>query len=424
MIEPAKPSSQLQVLLVGAGVVGRAIALDHLLAGIPVWMADRDLSTLSESCDWVLQRSNSTAESASPWGARIDLPIVCIRPTELISMESPDVPQWLVIESIAEKLEIKQAFFADAETWFDRAPILTTNTSTLSINQIASSMTSPERLCGLHFFMPVVDRHAAEIIPNINTAPDVTQACQQHAQRLSKSPLLVADGPGFVVNRMLSPYLNLAMSLLCEGVSADIIEQAARRYGMPMSPLSLVDLIGPRTAFDGGRIVWQAFPQRMDPSPLLPAIVKRKIPGVSGGNGFFTYDSKGNRVGNALTAEVTELTQRYHRNSFPMENRSDTEIAERVAELFAAVMRLEAIAIERDGIADAPTIDAAMRGGLGWRSDEKFPEDIDPNSIDSSGVWPNESWSSNETPITCISEQRVTQLATEHPNIKSVQPLI
>lgn len=382
---------RLNILLVGAGVVGRAITLNHLLSDIPVWMADRDEKTLSASCDWVLQRSDSIAESAAPWGAKIDLPIVLIRPGRVESEPSLGDEQWFIIESIAERLEIKQAFFSEAESWFDRTPIFTTNTSTLSIGKIAEPMRHPERLCGLHFFMPVVDRHAVEVIGHRQTAQEVIEHCSVLAERLGKRPLRVDDGPGFVVNRMLSTYVNLSMWFLCGGVGADVIEEAALDYGMPMSPLSLVDLIGPRTAFDGGRTVWSAYPHRMDPSPLLPALIKRKLTGVVGGTGFYHYDALGNRIGDAITPEAKELIERYQHRDFAIDTNTREQLVRTIRELFAATFRIEAQAIQDDQIADRSTIDLAMRYGL--------------------------SCDHNVT----LSDQDAEALAQRYPQIKSIQ---
>ncbi|TWT56143.1 3-hydroxyacyl-CoA dehydrogenase family protein [Allorhodopirellula solitaria] len=403
------------VLLVGAGVVGRAIAVDHLRAGVPVWLADRDEDVLRESCDRVLEHSDCVAVSASPWGSRLPLPVVHLSPThpsagEPTAESAPaGIPRWLLIESIAERLDIKQDFFAEAEQWFERDAILTTNTSTLSIASIAANMRSPERLCGLHFFMPVVDRPAVEIIPHRSvpaateqrpgTTAEVIEACCTHARALDKTPLLVRDAPGFVVNRLLAPYLNLAMNLLCGGVPAETIERAALMYGMPISPLQLVDLIGPRTAFDGGRVVWSAFPTRMDPSPLLPAMVKAKLTGVASGEGFYRYDASGRRLERSLADRAAAIAQKYQHDQFAGFPESEPERTALVADLFAAVLRIEAIAIERDAVADSETIHAAMRGGLRWRAD-----------------------GSHAGPTNCLTSDRAAQLASEFSHLKSIQP--
>lgn len=410
--QPFEASPRYQVLLVGAGVVGRAIAVDHLGAGVPVWLADQDEEVLRESCDRVLQRCDSIADSASPWGAKLPLPVVHLSPPARgcddppPSPVPPPAPRWLLIESIAERLEIKQAFFADAENWFERDAVLTTNTSALSIASIAAKMRCPEQLGGLHFFMPVVDRPAAEVIPhagatnaNVGTAPGVIDACCDHVRTLGKVPLLVRDAPGFVVNRLLAPYLNLALNLLCGGVSAETIERAALHYGMPASPFELVDLIGPRTAFDAGRVVWSAFPTRMDPSPLLPAMVKAKLSGVAAGEGFHRYDAIGNRLEKGLAPKAATLARRYQHDDFANFPEQQDERVRLVADLFAAALRLEAMAIECDGVADAATITAAMRGGLRWQ----------PSTV-------------NDDPRNCLTAQRAAQVANQFPKMKSIQP--
>lgn len=395
-------TESIRVLLVGAGVVGRAIATDHLLAGCEVWMADRDEAVLSEACDAVLRRTDGIADSASPWGAAVPIPVVHLMPhghDETINA-SDALPTWMVIESIAEKLPIKQAFFSEVENWFSRSPILTTNTSTLPITEIAGSMqTHAARFCGMHFFMPVVGRHAAEIIVHPQTSEAVIEACEEHVRRLKKVPLRVLDSPGFVVNRMLAPYLNLSMQLLCAGISASTIREAALRYGMPMSPFELIDLIGPRTAFDGGRVVWQSFPQRMDPSPLLPAMIKRSLFGVAGRKGFYDYSGNGVRIGDELSEDVNALVDRYSRDDIGAAGiQGDVHL---IADMFAASMWREAQAIDASHVADMETIDQAMAGGLGY--------------VAPAGEM---TWRKH---IESIGEDRFRQLAERFPNLKSLR---
>ncbi|GAB5514601.1 3-hydroxyacyl-CoA dehydrogenase family protein [Rhodopirellula baltica] len=395
-------TESIRVLLVGAGVVGRAIATDHLLAGCEIWMADRDEAVLSEACDVVLRRTDGIADSASPWGAAVPIPVVHMMPhghDETIGA-SDALPTWMVIESIAEKLPIKQAFFAEVENWFARSPILTTNTSTLPITEIAGAMrTHSARFCGMHFFMPVVGRHAAEIIVHSRTSEAVIEACEGHVRRLKKAPLRVLDSPGFVVNRMLAPYLNLSMQLLCAGVAASTIRESALRYGMPMSPFELIDLIGPRTAFDGGRVVWQSFPHRMDPSPLLPAMIKRSLLGVAGHKGFYEYSGDGERSGDDLSDDVNALVERYSRDDIGAADiRGDVQL---IADMFAASMWREAQAIVASDVADMETINQAMAGGLGY---------VAP-TIETT-------WREH---IESIGEDRFEQIADRFPKLKSLR---
>ncbi len=252
------------VILVGAGVVGRAILQAHLDAGVSVRIADQDASVLRHAvASLSLDPAQWSVIDSEPIGE--SLPSIVIRSGDDPSPHA----RGIVIESIAEKLDAKQAFFRGAETWFDADAVLCSNTSTLRISQIADGVRCRDRLCGMHFFMPVDRRSAVELVRTEETTAAAIDACEQHIRRIRKTPLSVKDSPGFIVNRLLSPYLNEAMLLLGRGITAEQLERAAIAYGMPMSPLELIDWIGTRTMFDAGRAFWQAFPRRFDPAPML-----------------------------------------------------------------------------------------------------------------------------------------------------------
>lgn len=341
------------IYLVGAGVVGSAILQAHLDAGVTVWLVDQDQDAIVSALqrvrfddgDWDVSSVQKFTDSMSAIQfRRREQPLSC--------------KQTLVIESIVEKLEVKQAFFAEAEQVFGDQALLCTNTSTLSVSRIAESLERPERFSGMHFFMPVAERPAVELIAGGETHAATTQACISHVQRLGKEPLVVGDGPAFVVNRLLSPYLNEAMLLLCRGVSASRIENAALRYGMPMSPLELIDWIGMSTMFDAGRAFWQAFPQRLDPAPLLVAMIKSKRFGRAADAGFYDY-VEGRRSAELATRSV-ELCQEYCKTEWALEDGQ-------IRDLLAIPMWIEAACAFKDGVvSDHHSFDLAMSGGLGY----------------------------------------------------------
>ncbi len=349
-----------KTMLVGAGVVGRAILRAHLDAEVPVCLVDQDAASLDEAVrQMALTEDRWRVEKVAPLGDRI--PMVCFRPTAAMLGETR---HWVVIESISERIEVKQSFFADAETWLGEDALLCTNTSTLQISRIASSLRHPRRFCGMHFFMPVYNRPAVEVACGDETSPQAIEQCAAHVRRIRKEPLIVRDGPGFIVNRLLTPYLNEAMLLLCRGVSADRIEAAAMRYGMPMSPLELIDWIGTRTMFDAGRVFWQSFPSRIRPAAMLAALVKSGRFGRASGAGLYDY-ADGHRS-KEIASDVLEMVDRYRRDEVAL---SDDE----VMQLLAIPMWIEAAIARRDGVVRSSNeLDLAMRGGLGFAPERSW----------------------------------------------------
>ncbi len=343
-----------KTILVGAGVVGQAILRAHLDADVPVCLVDQDEKSLERAAEQVSLGGNQwKVEKASPAGDRI--PMIQFRPAGPLVGEPA---HHVVIESISERIDVKQAFFADAERWWGADALLCTNTSTLQIGRIASSLQDPKRLCGMHFFMPVYNRPAVEVACGEETSTQAIGRCVAHVRRIRKEPLIVRDGPGFIVNRLLTPYLNEAMLLLCRGVSADRIEEAALRYGMPMSPLELIDWIGTRTMFDAGRVFWQSFPNRIRPAAMLAALVKKGRFGRAVGAGL--HDYSGDHRSQALSPIVLEFIDRYRRDEVPL---SDDD----VMHLLSIPMWIEAAIARRDGvIRTSDELDLALRGGLGY----------------------------------------------------------
>ena len=349
-----------KTLLVGAGVVGQAILRAHLDAEVPVCLIDQDESRLQDAMSAAqLPSDRWSIRRVRPLGDRI--PMVHFSHVGPIAGE----PLYdVVIESISERIEVKQSLFADLERWLDADALLCTNTSTLRITKLAASLEHPHRFCGMHFFMPVYNRPAVEVARGKRTSEETIQRCANHVRRLRKEPLVVRDGPGFIVNRLLTPYLNEAMLLLCRGVSAERIERAALQYGMPMSPLELIDWIGTRTMFDAGRVFWQSFPSRIRPAAMLAALVKSKRYGRACGAGLYDYGA--GRRSEEIPSPVIEMVDRYRRDEVAM---SDDD----VRDVLAIPMWVEAAIACRDGVVQSSDeLDLAMRGGLGYAPEQSW----------------------------------------------------
>ena len=208
-----------------------------------------------------------------------------------------------VIETITEKLRAKSRLYAEIVPLLDASAILASNTSTISIDQLAATLPTTQsvagrnapsmaaRFCGFHFFHPVRERSLVEIIRGQATSPETLERATQLARAIDKTPLVVNDGPGFVVNRLLNAYLSGSLQLLAEGATIRQIDAAAEQFGMAMGPFRIMDEIGLDVTMHGGWVMYKAFPDRVEPSPVLLELVRNGHLGRKTGCGFYRYVS-------------------------------------------------------------------------------------------------------------------------------------
>ena len=193
--------------------------------------------------------------------------------------------------SVVERMAVKQQVFRDLEDVLDPEAVLATNTSSLSVTAMASGLDRPERVVGLHFFNPVHKMPLVEVIRGEQTSDTALATAFQFALRLGKTPVVVADRPGFLVNRLLGPYLNEAGHLLDEGVSVEAIDSALLEFGMPMGPCRLLDEIGFDVALHAGREMAAAFGVRLSPPKVLDQMIEDGRLGRKNGRGFYLYEN-------------------------------------------------------------------------------------------------------------------------------------
>ena len=201
----------------------------------------------------------------------------------------------LVIEAVFEDLAVKHQVLRETEAAINPRAIFATNTSTIPIALIAQASSRPERVLGMHFFSPVHKMPLVEVITTAETYPQVTATAVAYAKKLGKTVIVVNDGPGFYVNRILSPYINEAGTLLDQGVAVDIIDRALVEFGFPVGPITLIDEVGLDVAAKAGKIMADAFPDRMQPAKSLTAVVAAGRYGRKSKKGFYTYDNEGKK---------------------------------------------------------------------------------------------------------------------------------
>ncbi len=249
----------------------------------------------------------------------------------------------LVIEAVIEDLGVKTELFQSLEARARPEAILATNTSSIPLEEIAAGMSDPKRLVGLHFFNPVAKMQLVEVVRAAGTARETIERAAAFVRAIDRLPLPVRSAPGFLVNRLLMPYLMEAVALVAEGVAPEAVDEAARRFGMPLGPVELADTVGLDICLSVARVLTGHFGGEV-PGQLEALVAAGKL-GRKSGAGFYSY-AKGRRTG---------------KKKAPQE--IDRELAERM------VMRLlnEAQAcLEERVVEDADLLDAGMVYGAGF----------------------------------------------------------
>lgn len=283
----------ITVGIVGAGAMGTGIAQVALRNGHPVILADVEKAAVrkaGEIIDGALKRDvekgRLTREKALSAGDRLRMVSLPLGLGEF-------APCGLVVEAIAEGLDVKQSLFRALEGVVNADCILATNTSSLSVTSIASACQNPSRVIGMHFFNPAPVMPLVEIIPGSQTSPAVTSATRAIADGWGKVTVLAADSPGFIVNRVARPFYGESLRILEEGVAdAPTIDWALRDLaGFRMGPFLLMDFIGNDVNYAVTESVWRAtfFDARYRPSITQRRLVEAGWLGRKTGRGFYEY---------------------------------------------------------------------------------------------------------------------------------------
>ena len=286
------PGKINRVSVVGAGIMGQGIAAANLKREVPVALADALPEALATGVQKIIEEVAFDKKTNGPSVARAvkfaPLLHATASDTELATAD-------LVMEAIVENPEIKKRIYARLEPLLPETAILASNTSTIMIGKLAEGLKRPDRFLGIHFFNPVRKMPLVEVIRGPATSDETVATAVAYAKSLGKSPIVVNDGPGFLVNRLLFPYMNEALELIAEGAEIPAIEKAAKAFGMPMGPITLYDVVGLDTAIYAGRVMWEAFPNRTMLSPIITNLMKQGRLGQKSGAGFFRYDDKKGR---------------------------------------------------------------------------------------------------------------------------------
>ncbi len=243
-----------------------------------------------------------------------------------------------IVEAIVEDLEIKKKVFAELENHIREDAIIVTNTSSLLVNDMAPAFKNPERFVGMHFFNPVHMMPLVEVIRGKDSSDEAVATTFQLAKALGKTPVIVNDGPGFLVNRLLMPYMVEAVSLLEEGHGIEKIDKAMLDFGMPMGPIELFDEVGIDVSYKVAKILAQSMGDRMAESDILENMVKDGRLGKKSSKGFYVYEGKKKSYDAGIETFIsvknqTKLTENelVQRMVYPMINEAARCLDEKIA---------------------------------------------------------------------------------------------
>jgi 3-hydroxyacyl-CoA dehydrogenase/enoyl-CoA hydratase/3-hydroxybutyryl-CoA epimerase len=268
------------VHVIGAGVMGGDIAAWSAFRGMTVTLQDRSEELIQPALNrakaFFDRRLKDPAAAAAAFAnLRMDV--------KGDGVAESDV----VIEAIFENVDAKRALYAELEPKLKPDAILATNTSSIRIETLCEKLRDPSRLVGIHFFNPVAQLQLVEIVQGTSTQPQVVQKALKFTRKLDKLPLPCKSGPGFVVNRILTPYVNEALFALEGGIPAAVIDRVAKAFGMPMGPIELTDVVGLDVSLHVGRVLADAFKRRVP--DILVKLVEQKKFGRKSGQGFYLW---------------------------------------------------------------------------------------------------------------------------------------
>jgi 3-hydroxyacyl-CoA dehydrogenase/enoyl-CoA hydratase/3-hydroxybutyryl-CoA epimerase len=307
------------VHVVGAGVMGGDIAAWSALRGLTVTLQDRSAEVIApalERARVLFEKRVRAPDTVAAAVARLQADV------DGHGVSQADV----VIEAIYENVEAKQALYAALEPRLKETAVFATNTSSITLETLSIGLRDPGRLVGIHFFNPVAQMQLVEIVQGAATRADVIQSAASFTRRLDRLPLPCRSAPGFVVNRILMPYINEAIFAFEEGLSAALIDRVGTRFGMPMGPIELADVVGLDVCLHVGNVLAAAFSRRA-PAVLVTLVAERKL-GRKSGQGFYAWrDGKPERPVREQRAPPADLEDRL---MLPMLNEAVACLRERV----------------------------------------------------------------------------------------------
>jgi 3-hydroxyacyl-CoA dehydrogenase / enoyl-CoA hydratase / 3-hydroxybutyryl-CoA epimerase / enoyl-CoA isomerase len=347
--------------VLGAGIMGGGIAYTSAVRGTPVVMKDIAQNALDLGVSEAKKLLGKQVESGRMRPDKAEAVLAAIRPTlDYSGFESVDV----VVEAVVENMKVKKTVLAELEKRVAPNTIIASNTSSLSISEMTGVLARPENFVGMHFFNPVPVMPLVEVIRGPQTSELAVATIAGYASSMGKTPIVVKECPGFLVNRILTPYMIGFLRALHDGADYVAIDRVMEHFGWPMGPAYLQDVIGMDTLLHVLQVISEGFADRLQISfpHAVELMVQHKRLGQKGGAGFYRYerDPKGKprKEADPHTAQLLASVQPGGLRRF-----ADTELLERLM----LPMIIEAVRCLEEGIAEsAAEVDMSLLLGLGF----------------------------------------------------------
>jgi 3-hydroxyacyl-CoA dehydrogenase len=344
--------------VVGAGAMGAGIAQVISYSGLPVVLKDVDEAKVQKGLQIVRQLYQGRVDKGKMTASEME---------QKLSLVSGSV-SWdafkdcdMAVEAVFENMKVKQQVFVEMEKALPESAIMATNTSALSITHIASAIKRSDKVIGLHFFNPAPAMKLVEVIPGLQTSRDTLDDTVAFAESLRKFPVRVRECAGFLVNRLLLPYLNEAAFALQDGsATAEEIDKAMLDFGLPKGPFALMDLLGLDVCSDVTMILYDSYGPRMKPAEILDEMKKAGCLGVKAGVGFYTYEEGKKADLKAITEKAQKAAGGAVKSGFSPER-------------LLYPMINEAAACLEENVASPSDIDLAMLAGTGFPQEKGGP---------------------------------------------------
>lgn len=338
--------------VVGAGTMGAEIAQVISYSGLPVILKDLSQEFVEKGIEKIREIYKRRVDKGKMSTADMESKMNLVIPsTSYDDFKDADI----VVEAVPEKMDIKKTIFKELDGICPEGTIFASNTSSLSISEMGSETKRPHKVIGLHFFFPAHIMKLVEVIPGLATAEETVEDVTSFSESLRKIPVRVNECAGFLVNRLLMPYLNESAYCLQEGAATmREIDQGAVDFGMPMGPFTLVDNLGLDICEEVVKILLESYGDRMRPAELWEKFHEAKLYGKKLGAGFYNYQGTDNLADTLISDLQKDHVRKASKFSierlvFPMVN--------------------EAAYCVQEHVSKASDIDIAMRAGVG------FPED-------------------------------------------------